>query len=78
MLMYRNDLCGIAHIAIGQLRNMYQSVLFDAHIYKAAEVGDVGYDAGQNLSLFQIGNAFHRRIESDYLDMLAPVATGFI
>ena len=38
MLVEMYHLCGVADVAVGQLRHMHQSVLMHTDIYKSAEV----------------------------------------
>ena len=44
MLMEVNHLRGVADVAVGQLRYVYQSVLMDADVYEGSEIGDIRHD----------------------------------
>ena len=48
MLVQLHHLSRVGHIAVGQLRHVYQSVLMHAYVDKGAKVGNVGYDAWQH------------------------------
>ena len=41
VLVQAYHLCGVADIAVGQLRHMYQSVLVNTDVYEGSEIGDI-------------------------------------
>ena len=63
---------------IGQLRDVYQSILLDAYIDEATKVGDVGHDARQHLSFVQILNLLDIGIEREDLNVLTGVTPRFV
>ena len=69
---------GVADEAVRQFRDVYQSVLFNADVDKAAEVGDVGHDARQDLPRPYILDVFDVGVEGEYLDGLSRVASRFV
>ena len=45
VLVQSDHLRGIADIAVGQLRHMYQTVLVNTDVYEGSEVGDICHNA---------------------------------
>ena len=68
----------MGYAAIGHLRDVYQSILMHADIYKCTKVGDVGYDARQYHSLNQIVDSRHILVELECFKLLAWVATRLL
>ena len=78
MLVHRDDGGGVAHEAVGQLRHVHQAILLDTDIDEAAEVGDIGDDAGKHHACLDIVDGAQALIEAPHLDGLAGVATGLL
>ena len=45
VLMKADDLCGVSDEAVGELRDVDESVLMDTDVDEGSEVGDVRHDA---------------------------------
>ena len=56
---------------------MDKATFFDADIHKTAKVGNVVDDAGQQLSLPQIGNFLNILIKGKHLGLFAKVQSWF-
>ena len=76
--MHRDNSSWVTNIAVGQLRHMHQAILLDAYIHEAAEVGDVGDDAGEHHPCFHIIYRADALIEVPHLDSLAWVTAGLL
>ena len=63
----------VAHELAAELRYMHQTIFLDTHIHEAAEVGDVGHDAGESHAFLQIVDGLHVFVELKYLDGLSGV-----
>lgn len=78
MLMDADYRSRIADETVGKLRDMYQTIFFDAYIYKAPKVGDIGNDTWQFHVLFQVINGVYVLVELENLNGLPRVASRFV
>ena len=67
-----------SHVAVGQLRDVHQPVLFDADVDESPEGRDVGDDARQKHSLAQVADRVHVGVECEDLQLLAWVEPPFV
>ena len=76
--MNGHHLVGVAHVAVGQLGEVYQAIFLDADVHKGAEVGDVAHDAGQLHTFAQVVQGADVRVKLEHLDGAARVASGLV
>ena len=78
MLVDADHLGRVGHKAVGQLRQVHQTVLLDAHVHETAEVRDVRHDARQLHPFVQVGQRMHIRSEGKHPDCLPQVASRLV
>ena len=54
--------------------DVYESVFVNTQINKSPEIGDVGYNTGQDHTYLQVIDGMHRVIEMEFLYLRARVA----
>ena len=74
LLVKRNDFVRVAHIAVGQLRNMHQTFLVHPDVYETTEIRNIGNDARQYHPFLQVVHRMHIGIERKGLYFAARVA----
>ena len=63
VLMKADDLCGVSDEAVGELRDVDESVLMNADVDEGSEVGDVRHDTGEFHSYDEVGEGVDVLVE---------------
>ena len=74
MLVQLHHLGRVGHIAVGQLRHVYQSVLMHAYVDKGARVGNIGHNAWQHHACNKVVDRGYVLIKLKLLYLFAGVA----
>ena len=61
--MKADDLCGVSDEAVGELRDVDESVLMNADVDEGSEVGDVRHDTGEFHSYDEVGESMDILVE---------------
>ena len=78
MLVEENYFGGVVDTSVGELADVYQAVLVYPHIDEGTEGGDVGHDARQHHTFFQIFDACDVFVELEDFKFGTRVKAWFV
>ncbi len=76
--MKADDLCGVGDEAVGELRDVDESVLMDTDVDEGSEVGDVCHDAGEFHSYDEVGEGMDILVEFEDFNLSTWIAPWFL
>ena len=74
VLMKADDLCGVGDEAVGELRDVDESVLMDTDVDEGSEVGDVRHDTGEFHSYDEVGEGMDILVEFEDFNLSTGIA----
>jgi hypothetical protein len=77
-LTHAEGIGGVLHVTVGDLGEMHETVLMDAHIHEGAEVSHVRDDALELHADLQVAGLVHALAELDDLELVPGIATGLL
>ena len=78
VLMKADDLCGVGDEAVGELRDVDESVLMDTDVDEGSEVGDVCNDTGEFHSYDEVGEGVDILVEFEDFNLSTWVTPWFL
>ena len=74
VLMKADDLCGVGDEAVGELRDVDESVLMNTDVDEGSEVGDVRHDTGEFHSYDEVGEGMDILVEFEDFNLSTWIA----
>ena len=74
VLMKADDLCGVGDEAVGELRDVDESVLMDTDVDEDAEVRNIRHDAREFHSYDEVGEGVDVLVEFEYFNLSTGIA----
>ena len=78
LLVNAHHLRGMLDVAVSQLREVYESALFDADVHKGSEVGDIVHDARQLHTYLEVIQCTNMLIEGKVAYLSARVTSRLL